>query len=160
MTLFQTDFAKGNRVIPVTAGCELIHLRMPYVLTAALVAADVIDFGMLPADHIPVDWAVENDDADTGTTLTATLGVLNAAKTAIDSAAANGGNWLNASTALQAAAFTRLSAQSVAVQTAIARMSSIATNRSLGILFPAGGAGGVGSIIALHLWYRAGRFGN
>ena len=160
MALIQSDFAKGIRVVPTAEGSELIHVRMPITLAAALATNDVLEFGPLPADHIPVDWALENDDVDTGITLTGTLGVLNAGKTAIDSAAANGGNWLNASAALQAAAFTRLSAQTVTVQTAIARMSAIASNRSLGLFVPAGGAGGVGGIVALHVWYRAGRFGN
>ncbi len=155
MATIKSSFATGQQVVPTgTDAGQEAHVRAEITLAAAIASGDVLAFLPLPAGYVVTDWALENDDCDTGATLAGSLGVLNPAGTAIDTAAANGGAWLSASTALQAAAFTRNNAQSVAVQTAVARMTPSATDRTLAFVASAAGAGGVGSKVALHVWFK------
>ena len=69
MAILQTDYAKGIRPMPIAQGAEVISVRMAFALAAVLAAADVIEFGFLPADHVPVDYIIDTDDLDSGTTV-------------------------------------------------------------------------------------------
>jgi hypothetical protein len=156
MALRKTDHAAGTKIMPTpTTADDTMSVRMEYSLGGAVIAnGDVIYFGDLPENCVVVDWAIDNDDLDAGATLSGDLGILNAAKTAVDTAAANGGAWLSNSTSLQAAAFTRMSAQTVAIQTAIARMTASQTPRPVGFVAEAAGNTTTG-LIGLTLTYRA-----
>lgn len=155
MATVKSDFAKGLRQLPQPSGSETVSARMQITLAAAIGAADILQFGELPDGCVVEGWVVDNDDLDTGATLALDLGILDAAGTAVSAAAADGGKWLAASTVAQAAAVTRASAGTVAVQTAMLRMAPAVTKRMLGAVATAAGAGGVGNKIGLTVSYRA-----
>jgi hypothetical protein len=149
-------YSSGQLAVPTPAGGNVVaHVRAEVTLTAAVAIGDVLDFLPLPAGYVVVDYALENDDCDTGTTAVGDLGVLDSAGTAVSTAAADGTAWLAASSALQAAAFTRNSAQAAAKQIALARMTPSATDRTLAFVVTTAGTGGVGGKVALHVWYKA-----
>lgn len=155
MTTFNTDFANGKRAFPQPTGSESVSVRAQHTLTAAIAANDVLVFGELPDGCVVDDWIVDCDDCDTGATLTADLGILNAAGSAISTAAADGGKWLTASTGLRAAAVIQASAGSVAEQQALLRMNPANALRKVAMVFPAAGTGGVGAKVGLTVKYRA-----
>ena len=156
MTTQKSDYAKGLRQFPFPGGSESVSVRAEITLTAALAGVgDILQFGELPDGCVVTDWSIDSDDLDTGATLAVDFGLLTAAGTAVSAAAADGGKWLAASTALQAASFTRMSAGTVAVQTAIARMAPATGKRMVAAVTTAAGAGGVGNKIGVSLTYRA-----
>lgn len=154
MAILKTDYAKGVRPMPIAKGSEVVSVRMVLVLAAALAAADVIEFGFLPEDHVPVDYFIDNDDLDTnvGPTLAADFGLLTAAGTAVSAAAADGGaKWLAASTTLQGAALTRPAG------VAHTRVTPSSTGRrKVGMVITTGPATGVAAgNIGVTFLYRA-----
>lgn len=156
MARIVSNYMNGLLQVPTPAGGSVVaHVRAEITLAAAVASGDVLAFVPLPAGYVVVDYALENDDCDTGTTLAGSLGVLDSAGTAISTAAADGTAWLAASSALQAAAFTLNSAQAAAKQIALARMTASASDRTLAFVASAAGTGGVGSKVALHVWYKA-----
>lgn len=157
MARLKSVYATGQLQVPTCAcGGELVHIRSEITLAAAIAAGDVFDFGpLIPSGYVATSFVLENDDCDTGTTLTGDLGVLNAAGTGISTDPADGTAWLAASTALQAQAVTHLSAQAAAKQVAFYRMTQSAADRTVAFVASAAGAGGVGSKIAVHLTIKA-----
>lgn len=155
MAVLKSDYAKGVRPMPVARGAEVIAVRMQYALAAALAAADIIEFGFLPEDHVPVDYFIDNDDLDSGTTITADFGILTAAGTAVSALAADGGaKWLTASTLLQAAGLTRSSG---VAHTRVVPSSS--TRRKVGMVIAAGPSTASTGTIGVTLLYRASHYG-
>lgn len=134
MATLKSDFAKGLLQLPQPSGSEVISVRMAIDVAALIAIGDVLQFGQLPDGCVVTDWIIDNADVDTGNTLTVDLGLLNAAGTAISSAAADGGKWLTASTALQAASATRFSAQTAAIQTALLKMTKTAAARMIAMV--------------------------
>ncbi|MDO6385584.1 hypothetical protein [Uliginosibacterium sp. 31-12] len=156
MARINSLYASGQLQAPTNAsGGVECHVRAEIALAAAVASGDVLAFLPLPAGYVVTDWALDNDDCDTGTTLAADLGLLTAAGTAISSAAADGGKWKSATTALQAAAVTRNSAGSAAEQTALARMASASSDRMIALVATAAGTGGVGAKIGLTVWLKS-----
>lgn len=155
MGTLKSDFANGKRTFPMPSGSASVEVRAEITLAAALALNDVLYFGDLPDGCVVTDWALDSDDVDTGATLTVDLGLLNAAGSAVSSAAADGGKWLTNSTAPRAASVTRMSAGTVAEQTALARMSPTSTPRKVGAVVTAAGAGGVTNKVGLTVRYRA-----
>jgi hypothetical protein len=155
MAVFQTDYAKGIRPMPIAQGAEVLAVRMEFNLTAALAAADIVEFGFLPEDHLPVDYLIDNDDLDTGATITTDFGILTAAGTAVSAAAADGGaKWLTASALLQAATNTRPTSNSHT------RCSPAATTRrKVGMVIVAGPSTSTTGKIGVTLFYRAATYG-
>lgn len=155
MTIYQTDYAKGVRQMPVAKGSELLAVRMKFALVAALAAADVIEFGFLPEDHVPVDYVIDNDDLDSGATITADVGLLTAAGTAVSAAAADGGaKWLTASTGLRAAGLT---GPTGVAHTRVA--PSATSRRKVGMVIAAGPSTATTGEIGVTLFYRAAAYG-
>jgi len=114
----------------------------------------------LPAQCVAIDWEIDTDDLDTGTSVLAVdLGVIVAG--AVSAAAANGGKWLTGSTGLAAPAFVERRAQTAAVVTALARMNADVAERSIGfVVTTAGnGAAAANAVLGLKLTYRA-SYGN
>lgn len=156
MARINSPFAAGQLQVPTNASGNVeCHVRAEITLAAAVASGDVLAFLPLPAGYVVTDWALDNDDCDTGTTLAVDLGCLTAAGTAVSSAAADGGKWLTASTALQAAAYTAASAGSAAVKTALARMTPASTDRMIALVATAAGAGGVGAKIGLSVTLKS-----
>jgi hypothetical protein len=156
-SILQNDYAKGVKIQPIGDDSDVVSIRLEYNLAAALVINDVLDLGFLPAGHVPVDCMLDSDDLDTNGTPTITLsvGVLNAGKTAISTAAADGGAaWILASTVAQAGGLVR---PTIA---AITRCASSETPRSVGVLVAAAPATGtaVGKV-GLTFSYRPSCYG-
>jgi len=158
MALKQTDYATGVRPMPVAKGSEILSVRMEYSLAAALALNDVIEMGLLPEDHVPVDWDVDTDDLDTNgaPAIAFDVGILNAGKTAVSTAAADGGaKWAAGLTTAQAGGLVRAAA------TAHKRVTPSPTSRrSVGLVIGTGPATGAATgKIALTLHYRAAKYG-
>ena len=108
MANFQSDYARGLRPMPTPQGSELVSVRMTVAVPATLAANDVLEFGELPVDCVPVDFILDSTDIDTGTSTTISVGIANAAKTALDTSASNGGAvWLATSNIGQAGGMAR-----------------------------------------------------
>jgi len=158
MSLLQTNYAKGIYPMPTADDSDVIAVRMEYSLAAALALNDVIEMGPLPADHVPVDCVLDADDLDTNgaPTITLSVGILNAGKTAISTAAADGGAaWIAASTVAQAGGLVRPTVS------AITRVAPDAANdRPMGVLVAAGPATGAATgKVGLTVMYRASSYG-
>jgi hypothetical protein len=155
MTIYQTDYAKGVRQMPQPMGSEVVNVRMEFALSAALGANDVVEFGFLPQDCVPVDFEIDSDDLDSGTTATVDFGLLTAAGTAVSDAAADGGaKWLTADDALQTASFTRAASQ--AHKRVVA---SSTTARKIGMVLAAGPTTAATGKIGVSFSYRAAHHG-
>lgn len=92
-TTKKSNHVKGLIPTPSPYGKEVISVYESMSLVAAdMDLADVWQFFVLPAGCVPVGYAVTATDMDTGTpAMTAHFGLLNAAETAISTAAADGG---------------------------------------------------------------------
>lgn len=154
MAILQTDYAKGIRPMPIAQGAELISVRMAFVLAAALAAADVIEFGFLPADHVPVDYIIDTDDLDSGTTVTTDFGILTSAGTAVSALTADGGaKWLTADTFMRGVTNQRPTASPMF------RTLPSSANRKIGMVMIAGPTTASSGIVGVTLMYRAAKYG-
>lgn len=94
MAVLYSDFAAIVGKRPVPDVFSMAGTRLLYVWTRTaetLAAADSIDMGPLPGGVIPVSFALAFVRSGADTTLAATLGILNAARTANDVTASSGG---------------------------------------------------------------------
>lgn len=108
MANFQSDYARGLRPMPTPQGSEIVSVRMTVATTTALAQNDILEFGELPVDCVPVDFILDSTDIDSGAATTISVGVANADKSDLDTAAANGGAvWLSASNIGQAGGMAR-----------------------------------------------------
>lgn len=105
MATKQSKHASGRIQTPEPMGQEVITVYEAIALAVGDIALNgVIQLFKLPAGCVPVGYKISPYDADSGTAaITADLGLLDTAGTAISAAAADGGQWLNDSTMLQAA---------------------------------------------------------
>lgn len=158
MPTIKSSYAAGKKPMPQPAGMETVTVKATVALTAAQVAAtNVVQFFKLPAGCVPTGYRISNDDLDSnGTpTVTADLGILDSAGTAISTATADGGaKWLSASTALQAAALTLHTASRTAFDVVNA-VTATASERTVAIVLPAGAATGAAGNIMMEMTYRA-----
>lgn len=156
MALNQSDYAKGIKQMPIAKGSEVVSIRAAFTL-AAFATNDVVELLLLPEDHVPVDWTVDVDDLDSNgsPTVAIDVGILNAGKTAVSTAAADGGaKWATALTTAQAGGLVRAAAIGVT------RVTPLPTSRrSVGIVASTGSATFQAGVIALTLWYRASAYG-
>lgn len=151
MAILKTDYAKGFLHMPEPAGAEVVSVRMEFNLAAALAAADVVEFGFLPQNCMPVDYMIDNDDLDTGATATFDFGILTAAGTAVSAAAADGGaKWLTASAALQGVTNTR---PTISAHTRV--QADPTTARKIGMVMAAGPTTASAGKIGVTFSYRA-----
>lgn len=71
MALFQSNQVKAQKAIPASLdGVATIAITGEFTVPAGLAANDIIEFGGLPAGHIPVDIVVNFPDADSNGTPT------------------------------------------------------------------------------------------
>lgn len=149
MALFQTDYAKGTKVLPAPKGSETVIARVEWVQNAALALNDIVEMCQLPEDMVPCDAWIDTDDLDTNGTplITLSLGILNAAKSDIDTVASGGAAWIAATTAAQTAGgVARLTTQYGM------RMQPMPNlRRSIGIKCAAAPATGVASLTNLNV---------
>lgn len=186
MSLFQTDFATGKKTMPNAQGDEVLSVQINFPVSTAMLASDgttkvtlatndVIELCKLPAGHVLADVKWVADAVDTGSTLSATVGILNAAKTAMATDSnGDGGNVPGAF--ITAAIVGRTAAPGTAVPSVAAtapyRIKPTAVqvlvggvgynteaDRSIGALIVAGLTGVAAGTLSLILSYRAGHYG-
>ncbi len=155
-SIFQTNDAKGIKPAPIPGDSDVVAVRYEYSLAAALVINDRIELGVLPADHVPVDFAVDCDDLDTNATPTITLdcGIMSGTPGVADVARTVGTEFLSASTVAQAGGVVR------AATVGAFRVAPATSDRSVGVLVKAAPAtGAAAGKIGLTLYYRSARYG-
>lgn len=98
-TTKKSNHVKGLIPTPSPYGKEVISVYESISLaTTDIDLADVVQFFVLPAGCVPVNYVIGATDMDTGTAiLAADFGLLNTGETAVSAAAADGGaKWLTA----------------------------------------------------------------
>jgi len=158
MAIKKTDFALGVKPVPVTQAADVVSIRVAYTVpTGGLAIGDVVELMPLPEDHVPVECAIDYDAL--GASSTATVGVVNAAGTGIDTAAQSGGAaWISAQ-ATSAAGLTRDSTSACRRTQPISNnVNGPGSRRMLGWLV-GGGAVTAGTVIGFTLNYRAANYG-
>lgn len=116
-TTKKSNHVKGIIPMPAPMGKEVISVFESMAIAAAdMDLADVWQFFVLPAGCVPVSYTVGATDMDTGTpAMTAHFGLLNAAETAISTAAADGGAaWITSLATSGTAAITSSDASKAA----------------------------------------------
>lgn len=132
MPRIQSLYATGKLPVPISTGADLVALCYDIDVPASgdgTVVNDILEMGVLPAGHVPVDWYFSASDLDTNgaPTHAVSFGVLTADKSDISTAAADGGAvWQSGITAGQAGTLVR---NTGVVQHAVQPSSA---NRSLG----------------------------
>lgn len=110
MANIQSNYATGKLPARIASGAEVIPLYYVIALATAPAANDTLELGPLPAGHVPIDYTLDCDDLDSnGTPLIAlSLGLLNAGKTDLSTAAADGGAvWASGINDARAGGFSR-----------------------------------------------------
>lgn len=106
MATIKSEYATGVLPAPIPVAQEVLSVKASVSLVAAdLLAGNVIDLAVLPADCVPVGYVLSSTDLDTNVAAAVTLdfGILNAAGNAISTDAADGGDeWIDGSTLGQA----------------------------------------------------------
>jgi len=163
MALTQSDLAKGVLQMPQPAGSEILSVKAKFTVTPA--SAMVLEVGQLPVDCVPVDWIIDSDDLDSGTTITFDFGILVAAKTSVDTGATSGGAaWLAASTLAQAGGVVRPTTKATfrtaaRTSTPTGDTPTAAQLRSVGLAFTGTFAGAQAGDIEVTLFYKAAQAG-
>lgn len=155
MAKYKSPYAAGQRQMPVAQGGEVLSVKLVVNAPVGLALNDMLQFGELPADHVPVDYALINTDLDTAAALVVDLGLENATGDGISTAAEDGGDeWLDGVTTFQAAAYTRNASRVIHdVQPVADRGRMISAKVMTAAGTPAAGT------VALVLSYRAAHFG-
>ena len=115
MALLKSLYAQGRLPTPISQGSDLVALPFECAIPATgdgTALNDIIEMGVLPAGHVPVDVIYSSTDLDTGgPTIALSFGVLNAGKTDISTDAADGGAaWATALTIAQGGTLARQTA--------------------------------------------------
>lgn len=110
MALYQSKQVKAR--VPAytpTEAVDLVPVVGEFIVPTGLTLNDVIEFGTLPANTIPVDLIVAAEDLDTGATPTITLnaGILSGTAGKNDATRTCGAEFLAASNVGQAGGVTR-----------------------------------------------------
>jgi hypothetical protein len=147
--LAKHDYTKNTLIQPIAAGPEVVCAFATVSIPSTLAASDVASLLLLPADHVPVDLILFPDDLDTGTSLTISVGVLNAGETDLSTTTADGGAvWLASSTGGQTGVLARPTTN------VIAKVAPNKTaDRKVGVKVILVGSATAGSI-RLQLLYR------
>jgi hypothetical protein len=148
-----SDFITGRRPVPFPAGIELIAQRFPITLTTADEATSTVGVvGILPAGCVPVAFEVDAAQLDSGAALAYSLGIVNAAETAISTVAADGGAaWATGLTTGR----TSAGAGGIVASRPMKTVRSTSEDRNVGIAITAGSATPVAGEIAVTLYFRA-----
>lgn len=146
-------FITGNKPMPTPAGAEIIACRMAIDLaTGDLALNDIGQIGWLPAGCVPVDLQVDGTDMDSSTAAVVfTVGLLNAAKDAISTDAADGGGAWAATTA-SATAFIQRPTPTL---NNMAKVTAASVDRAVGVLVSTAPTTAVAGTLGVTLFYRA-----
>lgn len=158
MATIKTDYASGSKPMPTPSGQEVISVYAELTLVAGDVAnGNVLQFFKLPGGCVPVGYVISNADLDTSgsPTLTADFGILNAGGTAISTAAADGGDeWIDGSTAVQAASLT-LHTASKGAYDVLNNVQESEEDRVVALVFASAAATAAGGVVGVELQYKA-----
>jgi len=150
----QSDYAKKMRPMPVANGSEVVSVRMVVTLPATHALNDIIEFGELPEDHVPVDCVLDAA-ALAASAMVLAAGLLNAGKTDISSGADDGGaGWITGSTIGVAGGMVRPTVRALWLTNPLP-----ATKRMLGAKITTGGVTPAAGDIAMTIKYRAAHYG-
>lgn len=151
-----SDFLAQRRQPIAGSDSSLIAERYEITLTTADLATNVVGaIGILPAGHLPVAFELDAAQLDSNATpaLTFSVGVLNAAQTALSTASADGGAaWATGITTVGRTAGGSASGQ--VPSRPIKTVQQVQTDRMVGVQVTAGAATAVAGTIALTLYFR------
>lgn len=149
-----SQFLTGTRPVRTGRGAEVLAERFTITLaTGDLANSTVGAVGILPAGHLPVGIEIDSAQLDSnGTpTLAYSVGLLNAAGTAISIAAADGGAaWATSQTTGRTAAHSGPIASRP-----MKTVTASAADRKIGIALTGGAATAVSGVFAVTLFYQA-----
>lgn len=149
------DFITGRAPVPTPSGGEVVAVRFTLALATGDLALNTIgQVGILPAGCVPVGLPIiDATDLDSGGGAGVyQLGILDAAGTAMSSAAADGGgDWGNTGTAV-ATAFNK---QITPTLNNIANVAASASDRKLGVKVTTAPSTAVAGTLGVTLFYRA-----
>lgn len=146
-------FITGSKPMPTPSGGEIVACRMTLDLaTGDLALNDIGQIGWLPAGCVPVDLLVDATDMDTGAAAVVfTVGLLNAAKDAISTAAEDGGGAWAATTASNTAFIQR----PTPTLNNMAKVTASSSDRALGVLVSTAPTTAAAGTLGVTLTYRA-----
>lgn len=149
----KNDFITGRKPVPTPAGAELLAVRFTLDLGTADLALNTIgQIGVLPPGAIPFDVYVDGTDMDSGAAaMVLQVGLLDAAGTALSSAAADGGAYWGATTAVNTAFHQRLTMNA----NAIATVAPASTDRKIGVKVATAPTAAVAGTLGVTVFYRA-----
>lgn len=134
---------------------SVMAVRFPIQLLAADLANGIVGaLGILPAGHVPVGFEVDAAQLDSNgaPALAYSVGVLNAAQSAIDTSADCGGAaW---ATGLTTGRTAGGSASGLIASRPLKKCTQRQTDRLIGIAITGGAATPVAGELAITLWYR------
>ncbi len=149
----QTDYHTGRKPVATAQGAEVLAITDSFSFAATKSQDDIYAMMPLPPGHVPVDAILAPSDGDTGTSLTLSLGLLNAGKTDLSTATADGGAvWIDGSTAAQTGVIARPTA------TAITKVEPSDSARYVGVKIKANGSA-TACTGKVTLLYRAAHYG-
>lgn len=157
MANHKSDYAKGVRPMPVPSGAEVVSVRMQVPVPATHAVNDILEFGELPEDCVPVDAVLDASDIDTNGAPAVVLaaGLLNAGKTDISADAADGGAaWISGSNIGQAGGMARPTTRPLWLV-----QPKAATRRMVGGKITTGAATAAAGTVSMTLQYRAAHYG-
>lgn len=158
MATIKSKYRNGELNMPTPSGPEVVTVYTEVELAAGDVAINnVVQMFVLPANCVPVGYAINNDDLDTNgsPTLTADLGILDSTLLVVSTAAADGGDeWLDGSTALNAASLT-LHTASKATFDVIKQVQKSSTDRIVAIVLKTASATAAAGTLGMEFSYRA-----
>lgn len=109
-TFYRTDIVTRRKPAKLESGPCTVATRAVFPVVTALAVNDIIEMIELPADHMIVDWSLDNDDLDSGTTaLAVDVGLMSGAVGAVDLNRTVGTELFSNTTVLATATFTRAS---------------------------------------------------
>jgi hypothetical protein len=148
------DFITGRRPVVFPAGIEVVAERFMLALAVGDLALNSIgQIGILPAGCVPVEVRVDGDDLDSGAGAGVyQVGILDAAGTAISSAAADGGGaWGDTGTAV-ATAFDKPITRTL---NNMAKVQKSDVDRKIGLKVTTAPSTAVAGTIGVTVFYKA-----
>ena len=157
MANHQSDYAKRIRPMPVPSGAEVVSVRAVIAVPATHAINDILEFGELPEDCVPVDFVLDAADLDSNgaPAIVLAAGLLNAGKTDLSAGADDGGaSWLTASAIGQAGGIARPTVRAMWLTNPLS-----ATRRMLGAKITTGAATVQAGEVGFTISYRAAHYG-
>lgn len=157
-TTKKTNYVKGVTPMPAPTGSEVISVFDSVALAVTdIELADVVQLFVLPAGCVPVDYVIGATDMDTNAapTLAANFGLLNAAETAISTAADDGGAAWIAALAMTGTAAITLSTVSKAAFDVLKAVKPSSVNRIVALVISTAAATAATGTVECEFSYRA-----